>query len=205
MPLRYLPEYITDVLPLEAKRMESVRRVLLDFYSKNGFNLVLPPLIDHLESLKFQGELDLDLRTFSLVDQLSGRLLGVRADITPQIARIDSYLSESKNTVQEVSKYCYSGSVLHTLPESIFSSREPIQLGCEIFGSEKVDVDVEAQEIALLSLALLGINNCRLDITHRGIFKALCEADSKLRDNKLEFVNLLKSKDETRIQSREMS
>ena len=150
-----------------------------------------------MESLKFQGESDLDLRTFSLVDQLSGRLLGVRADITPQIASIDSYLSEKKNSFQEVSKYCYSGSVLHTLPESIFSSREPIQLGCEIFGSEKVDVDVEAQEIALLSLALLGINNCRLDITHRGIFKALCEADSALNNNELEFVNLLKSKDET--------
>ena len=157
MPLRYLPEYITDILPLEAKRMEKVRRALLDFYCKNGFDLVQPPLIDYLESLKFQGETDLDLRTFSLVDQISGRLLGVRADTTPQIARIDSYLSEKKSTANKVSKYCYSGPVLHTLPESIFSSREPIQLGCEIFGSEKVDVDVEAQEIALLSLTLLGI------------------------------------------------
>ena len=95
MPLRYLPEYITDILPLEAKRMEIVRRALLDFFSKNGFDLVQPPLIDYLESLKFQGETDLDLRTFSLVDQISGRLLGVRADTTPQIARIDSYLFET--------------------------------------------------------------------------------------------------------------
>jgi ATP phosphoribosyltransferase regulatory subunit len=100
MPLRYLPEYIADILPLEAKCMEKVRRVLLDFYSENGFNLVLPPLIDHLESLKFEGETDLDLRTFSLVDQLSGRLLGVRADITPQIARIDTYSSEKKKIIK---------------------------------------------------------------------------------------------------------
>ena len=134
MPLRYLPEYIADILPLEAKRMEKIRRILLDFYSKNGFELVLPPLIDYLEALKFEGETDLDLRTFSLVDQISGRLLGVRADITPQIARIDSYRSDKKSSTKEISKYCYSGSVLHTLPESIFSSREPIQLGCEIFG-----------------------------------------------------------------------
>ena len=200
MPLRYLPEYIADILPLEAKRMEIVRRTLLDFYTNNGFDLVQPPLIDHLESLKFQGNSDLDLRTFSLVDQISGRLLGVRADITPQIARIDSYLSEKKRPTEKVSKYCYSGSVLHTLPESIFSSREPIQLGCEIFGSEKVDVDVEAQEIALLSLALLGIKKCRLDITHRGILKALCEADLLLQKNESEFVNLLKSKDETGLE-----
>ena len=200
MPLRYLPEYIADILPLEAKRMEKIRRILLDFYSKNGFELVLPPLIDYLEALKFEGETDLDLRTFSLVDQISGRLLGVRADITPQIARIDSYRSDKKSSTKEISKYCYSGSVLHTLPESIFSSREPIQLGCEIFGSEKVDVDVEAQEIALLSLSLLGIKKCRLDVTHRGILKALCDADVLLQKNESEIVSLLKSKDETGLE-----
>ncbi len=201
MPLRYLPEYITDILPLEAKRMEIVRRALLDFYSKNGFDLVQPPLIDYLESLKFEGETDLDLRTFSLVDQISGRLLGVRADTTPQIARIDSYLFEKISSTNDVSKYCYSGPVLHTLPESIFSSREPIQLGCEIFGSEKVDVDIEAQEIALLSLAILGIKNCRIDVTHKGILKALCEADSSLLKNESEFVNLLKLKDEPGLET----
>ena len=200
MPLRYLPEYIADILPLEAKRMEIVRRALLDFYSNNGFDLVQPPLIDHLESLKFEGETDLDLRTFSLVDQLSGRLLGVRADITPQIARIDSYSSGKQDSPNFINKYCYSGSVLHTLPESIFSSREPIQLGCEIFGSEKVDVDVEAQEIALLSLSILGIKNSRIDLAHRGILGALCDADSLLNENEYEVVNLLKSKDESGLE-----
>ncbi len=199
MPLKYLPEYIADILPLEAERMERVRRVLLDFYAKNGFEMVSPPLIDYLESLKFEGETELDLRTFSLVDQISGRLLGVRADITPQIARIDSYSGGKEKFSSKVSKYCYSGSVLHTLPESIFSSREPIQLGCEIFGSKKIEVDIEAQEIALLSLSLLGIKQCRLDVAHRGILRALCDSDLSLKRNENEVVSLLKSKDESRL------
>ncbi|OUW02273.1 MAG: hypothetical protein CBD16_04315 [Betaproteobacteria bacterium TMED156] len=200
MTIRYLPEYITDILPFEAKRMEKIRRILLDFYSDNSFELVFPPLIDHLESLKFSGESDLDLRTFSLVDQLSGRLLGIRADITPQIARIDSFSSEKKGSLDLISKYCYSGSVLHTLPESIFSSREPIQLGCEIFGSQNIDIDVEAQEIALLSLSLLGIKGSRLDVTHRGILRALCESDIMLQEKESEVVNLLKAKDEAGLE-----
>ena len=142
--------------------MERVRRTLLDFYSKNGFKYGSPPLIDYLDSLKFHGQTDLDLRTFSIVDQLSGRLLGIRADITPQIARIDLLSQEKNNSKSEIGKYCYSGSVLHTLPESFFSSREPVQLGCEIFGSSEIDVDIEAQITALNSLSLIGLRNFRL-------------------------------------------
>src|SRR5262244_925956 len=126
-----LREYIEDILPAEAARIERLRRALLDLFAVHGFELVMPPLIEHLESLLTGTGHDLDLQTFKLVDQLSGRMLGVRADITPQVARIDAHLLNRKG----VTRLCYCGSVLHTRPASPGATREPIQIGAEMYGN----------------------------------------------------------------------
>jgi ATP phosphoribosyltransferase regulatory subunit len=125
-----LPEHIADALPSEAAQIERLRRTLLDLFRVHGYELVMPPLLEHLDSLLTGSGHDLRLRTFKLVDQLSGRTLGVRADITPQVARIDAHLLNR----QGVTRLCYCASVLHTLPASLTASREPIQLGAELYG-----------------------------------------------------------------------
>ena len=125
-----LPEYIEDILPREAARIERLRRDILDLFALHGYELVAPPLLEYLESLLSGAGRDLDLATFKLVDQLSGRMLGVRADIAPQVARIDAHLLNRNG----VTRLCYSGSVLHTLPNGMNRTREPLQIGAEIYG-----------------------------------------------------------------------
>src|ERR1700716_1244517 len=123
-----LPEYIEDILPEPARRIEALRRAMLDLFGLHGYQLVLPPMLEYVESLLTGTGHDLDLRTFKLVEQLSGRTLGVRADITPQVARIDAHLMNRKG----VNRLCYCGSVLHTRPATPGATREPIQIGAEI-------------------------------------------------------------------------
>ena len=135
-----LPEYIADALPQEAMQIERLRRKMLDLFRVHGYELVMPPLLEYLESLLTGSGSDLKLRTFKLVDQLSGRTLGVRADMTPQVARIDAHLLNR----QGVTRLCYCDSVLHTLPASLGASREPIQLGAELYGYAGVEADLEA-------------------------------------------------------------
>src|ERR1700693_95831 len=130
-----LPEYIEDVLPEDALRLESMRRALLDFFRTHGYQLVMPPLLESVESLLSGTGHDMDLATFKLVDQLSGRHMGVRADITPQVARIDAHLLNR----QGVTRLCYAGSVLHTLPPGITKTREPLQIGAEVYGHAGVE------------------------------------------------------------------
>jgi ATP phosphoribosyltransferase regulatory subunit len=134
-----LPEHIADALPSEAARIEGLRRTLLDLFRVHGYELVMPPLLEHLDSLLTGSGQDLKLRTFKLVDQLSGRTLGVRADMTPQVARIDAHLLNR----QGVTRLCYCDSVLHTLPASLAASREPIQIGAELYGHAGVAADRE--------------------------------------------------------------
>src|SRR3954465_11504190 len=125
-----LPEYIEDVLPEPARRIEALRRGMLDPFALHGYQLVVPPLLEYVESLLTGTGHDLDLRTFKLVDQLSGRLLGLRADMTPQVARIDAHLLNRKG----VTRLCYSGTVLHTQPSGLLRTRDPMQIGAEIYG-----------------------------------------------------------------------
>src|ERR1043165_6516638 len=125
-----LPEYIEDILPAEAARIERLRRDILDLFAVHGFELVMPPMIEYLESLLTGTGHDLDLQTFKLVDQLSGRMLGVRADIAPQAARIDAHLLNRAG----VTRLCYTGSVLHPLPRGMTRPREPLQVGAELYG-----------------------------------------------------------------------
>ncbi|MDP2006784.1 MAG: ATP phosphoribosyltransferase regulatory subunit [Rubrivivax sp.] len=140
-----LPEHIADVLPAQARRVEDLRRALLDRARGYGFELVMPPLLEHLESLLSGTGRELDLRTFKLVDQLSGRMLGLRADTTPQAARIDAHLLNREG----VTRLCYCGPVLHTRPAGLSATREPLQFGAEIFGHAGLEADLEAVELAL--------------------------------------------------------
>src|SRR5487761_2456966 len=153
-----LPEYIQDMLPEEAWRVDAMRAQLLDLLRKSGYQLVSPPLLEYAESLLIDGSQDMDLRTFKLVDQLSGRTLALRADITPQVARIDAHLLNR----QGVTRLCYAGSVLHTQPSGLLRTREPLQIGAELYGHSGLDSDLEIQRLMLQSLTLLGIANVHL-------------------------------------------
>lgn len=163
-----LPEHIADVLPSEARRIEELRRGLLDMARGYGFELVMPPLLEHLESLLSGTGRALDLKTFKLVDQLSGRTLGVRADTTPQVARIDAHLLNRTG----VARLCYCGPVLHTLPDRPLGTREPLQFGAEIYGHAGLEADLETVELALDSLQAAGIERPVLDLGDARIVRA---------------------------------
>ena len=195
MPAWQLPDQISDILPAEAARLERLRRRLLDLYASYGYDLVQPPLIEHLESLMVDQARDLDLRTFKVVDQGSGRLLGLRADITPQAARLDAHQIQNKG----VTRLCYAGSVLHAQPAGLLSSREPVQVGCELFGHDGLEADLEVQELALASLDAAGIQQVRLDLSHRGIFLALRDRDAALAACENDVLLALQSKDRVRL------
>ncbi|MFV5464984.1 ATP phosphoribosyltransferase regulatory subunit, partial [Acinetobacter sp. 207] len=142
-----LPDGVADVLPEQAQVIESLRRKSLDFLASRGYQLVYTPFIEYIESLSSLSESnqDLDLATFKVIDQLSGRLLGVRADMTPQVARIDAHV----HPVDGIARYCYAGTVLHTKPQGFNTTRAPLQLGAELFGSDSIDADVEMVDLML--------------------------------------------------------
>jgi ATP phosphoribosyltransferase regulatory subunit len=164
-----LPEHIADVLPAEARRVEELRRRALRIASTYGFELVMPPLLEHLESLLSGTGRELDLRTFKLIDQLSGRSLGLRADCTPQVARIDAHLLNREG----VTRLCYCGPVLHTRPAGLHASREPLQFGAEIYGHSGLEADLEVQELALHVLRDAGITGVAIDLGDARILRAL--------------------------------
>ena len=192
-----LPEYIEDMLPEEAWGVERMRAQFLDLLRKSGYQLVAPPLLEYAESLLINGSEDMSLRTFKLVDQLSGRTLALRADITPQVARIDAHLLNR----QGVTRLCYAGSVLHTQPMGLTRTRELLQIGAELYGHGGLESDLEIQQLMLQSLTLLGIKDVHLDLGHVGVFRALV-SHAKLEKN-LEsalFV-ALQSKDSATLQT----
>ncbi len=164
-----LPEHIDDILPAEAARIERLRRLVLDLFETWGYELVMPPLLEYVESLLTGTGHDLDLRTFKLVDQLSGRMMGVRADITPQVARIDAHLLNRAG----VTRLAYSGSVLHTRPATPAATREPLQIGAEIYGHEGVESDMEIQRLLCRALELSEVRGARIDTGHVAVFRAL--------------------------------
>ena len=164
-----LPEYIEDILPAEAGRIERLRRRVLDLFETWGYELVMPPLLEYVESLLTGTGHDMDLRTFKLVDQLSGRMMGVRADITPQVARIDAHLLNRAG----VTRLCYSGSVLHTRPSTPAATREPLQIGAEVYGHAGVESDSEVQRLLCRALETCGVRGARIDVGHVAVFRAL--------------------------------
>src|SRR3989475_2220782 len=165
-----LPEKFEDILPPQARRIDRMRARLLELFRVHGYELVIPPMLEYLESLLTGTGHDLDLRTFKLVDQLSGRMMGVRADITPQVARIDAHLMDREG----VARLCYAGSVLLTRPRGLASTREPLQIGAEIYGHAGIESDLEIQTLLVEALAACGISGARLDIGHVAVFRAIC-------------------------------
>jgi ATP phosphoribosyltransferase regulatory subunit len=186
-----LPEYIEDILPAEAARIESLRRRILDLFFKKKYELVMPPLLEYMDSLLTGTGHDLELRTFKVVDQLSGRMMGVRADITPQVARIDAHLLNRKG----VTRLCYCGSVLHTRPAAPGATREPIQLGAEMYGEAGVAADVEMLELLCQALALAGVRKARVDIGHVAVFRAIAHAAEVGAEREAELFAALQRKD----------
>jgi len=186
-----LPEHLSDILPAQARRIEQCRRDLLDLYRSHGFEFVMPPLAEYIDSLLSGNGRALNLRTSKLVDQLSGRTMGVRADITPQIARIDAHLLNRPG----VTRLCYCGPVLHARPAGLLAERELLQIGAEIFGHAGVEADIQIISLAMESMGRLGIDQARLDLNHPGIFRALIQADPALVPHADRISDLLASKD----------
>ena len=191
MPNWLLPEHIADVLPSEARKIEELRRRMLDNFRLYGYELVMPPLLEYVDSLLTGAGQDTDLRTFKLVDQISGRMLGLRADMTIQVARIDAHLLNRAS----VTRLCYAGSVLHTRPSGLHATREPLQIGAEIYGHAGLEADAEIQELALGALALAGYAEVRLDLSHVGVLRAIMDGDEAARRDEAALHALLRAKD----------
>src|SRR3954465_8043634 len=167
-----LPEFVEDILPAEAMRMERLPRRILDLFFRRGYELVMPPLLKYMDSLLTGTGHDLELRTFKVVDQFSGRMMGVRADITPQVARIDAHLLNRKG----VTRLCYCGSVLHTRPAAPGATRGPSQIGGEMYGEGGPRSDLEIQRLLCDALKLAGMKNVRLDVGHVAVFRSIAHA-----------------------------
>jgi ATP phosphoribosyltransferase regulatory subunit len=190
-----LPEDIADVLPAQARKVESLRRSILDLYQSYGYELVSPPILEFLDSLLTGTGSDLNLQTFKLVDQLSGRTLGLRADITPQVARIDAHLLNRAG----VTRLCYTGSVALARTPVGSSSREQLQLGAEIYGCASWEADFEAITLLLKTLDVAGLKKVYLDLSHAGILTGIL-ADQRLDKDAIESLyGLLQTKDRPRL------
>ena len=186
-----LPEYIEDVLPAEAARIETLRRTLLDLFKVHGYQYVIPPMLEYMESLITGVGHDLDLATFKVVDQLTGRLMGVRADMTPQAARIDAHLLNH----QGVTRLCYCGNVLHTLPATISAGREPLQIGAELYGYAGIAADLDIIRLMAGAFKQIKLPISRIDLGHVGIFRALAEAAGLPQEAEDSVLSLLQTKD----------
>lgn len=189
MPRWLLPESISDILPSEARRIEDLRRRLLDLYRTYGYELVMPPMVEYLESLLTGSGRDLDLRTFKLIDQLSGRTMGLRADITPQVARIDAHLLNRAG----LTRLCYAANVLHARPAGALSNREPLQIGAELYGHDGLEADLEVIELLLHSLRVAGVQQVRIDLGHVEVVRSVLAALPHLSED--EIFPLIQSKD----------
>jgi len=190
-----LPQGIEEALPVQAARLECVRRNLLDLYLSWGYEMVMPPFIDHIESLLTGTGHDLDLQTFKLVDQLSGRTLGIRADMTPQVARIDAH--QLKREVP--TRLCYIGTVLHTRSDSFGSSRSPLQVGAELYGHAGVESDVEILDLMLKTFEVAGLNQIYLDIGNVDVYKNLAKQAGLNEEDEIRLFELLQQKAVTEI------
>lgn len=190
-----LPEDIADVLPAEARKVETLRRAILDLYQSYGYELVAPPILEFLDSLLTGTGSDLNLQTFKLVDQLSGRTLGLRADMTPQVARIDAHLLNR----QGVTRLCYAGSVAHARTPVGSSAREELQLGAEIYGCATWEADLEALTLLLQTLHVAGLNKVYLDLSHAGVLEGILDGQVKEKGDIEALYSLLQTKDRARL------
>jgi len=193
-----LPEHIADVLPVQARRLEGLRRALVDRAQAYGYELVVPPMLEHLDSLLSGTGRELDLRTFKLVDQLSGRSLGLRADTTIQAARIDAHLLNR----QGVTRLCYCGPVLHTQPSGPYASREPLQFGAEVFGHAGLEADLEVMELAVDCLAQASVAEPVIDLADARVLRGVLAGVPLDAQALGELVDLLSKKDAAGLAAR---
>lgn len=190
-----LPEGIEEVLPKDAKHLEALRRQLLDVFTCWGYELVIPPVVDFLDSLLTGSGHDLDLQTFKLTDQVSGEMLGIRADMTPQVARIDAHNLKHKRPT----RLCYAGTTLRTLGDSLEKTRSPMQIGAEIYGHSGIESDFEVIQLMLEMLAVTGLQNVHLDLGHVGIYRALSEQAGLSQQQEAELFDVLQRKARTEL------
>ncbi|MDD1619928.1 MAG: ATP phosphoribosyltransferase regulatory subunit [Methylococcaceae bacterium] len=190
-----LPEGIDEVLPDQAVALERLRRQLLDTFARWGYQLVIPPFVDFLDSLLTGSGHDLDLQTFKLTDQISGKMLGVRADMTPQVARIDAH-----NLKHEwPTRLCYAGTTLHTLGDPLEKTRSPMQIGAELYGHSGIESDYEVICLMLEMLAISGLENVHLDLGHVGIYRALSDQAGLNEEQEAELFDVLQRKARTEL------
>jgi len=185
-----LPDGIEEVLPPQAARIEAARREVLDFFARWGYEFVITPHIEFLESLLTSASADLDLRTFKVTDPLSGRQMGLRADITPQVARVDAHSLASG----QPTRLCYAGSVLHTRPRALATSRSPIQLGAELYGDSSGESDIEVISLMLTMLEQMQVGGVHLDLGHVGIYRALAKSAELSAELEQQLFNALQAK-----------
>ncbi len=190
-----LPEGIDEALPEQAEALEKMRRGILDLYHSWGYELVMPPFIEYLESLLTGTGHDMDLQTFKLTDQLSGRMMGVRADMTPQVARIDAH--RLKRDVP--TRLCYLGTVLNTRPDGFAGTRSPLQVGAEIYGHDGMGSDIEVLSLMLETLRLTGVSAVHIDLGHVGIFRTLAERAGLTEEQERTLFDMLQRKAATEI------
>jgi len=186
-----LPEHVEDILPPEAERIDALRTRLLERFRVHGYALVMPPMLEYIDSLLTGTGRDLDLRTFKLIDQFSGRTMGIRADITPQVARIDAHLLNRDG----VTRLCYCGTVLHTRPRDLNATREPLQIGAELYGHAGIEGDIEVLRLLRRALAAAGVESVRIDLGHVGVFRALARKAGADREREEDWLEALQRKD----------
>jgi len=185
-----LPEGIEEVLPAQAIQLEGLRRRLIDTYTTWGYDLVMPPFVEYLESLLSGTGHDLDLQTFKITDQLTGRMMGIRADMTPQVARIEAHhLKQNTPT-----RLCYLGTVLHTRPQGFSASRSPLQIGAELYGHKGTQSDVEILCLMVETLKLTGVDTFYIDLGHAGIFRGLVQQAGLSTDQENQLFDVLQRK-----------
>lgn len=191
-----LPEYVEDILPVEALHIEVTRRQILDLLLTHGYQQVMPPLLEYVESLLSGSGSDMDLQMFKVVDQLSGRMMGLRADMTPQVARIDAHLLNFDG----IARLCYVNSVLHTIPSGITQTREPLQIGAELYGHSGLESDLEVQCLMLQCLSVSSISEIHLDLGHVAVFRGLIKGAGISRELENELFSVLQAKDISTLQ-----
>ncbi len=189
-----LPDGVQETLPPDAQAVENLRRKILEIYSTWGYDLVMPAMIEYIDSLLTGTAHSLDRKTFALVDQLSGKQMGVRSDMTPQVARIDAHLLADAQRSQRITRLCYCGHLLHAQGDGINLNRTPLQIGAEIFGNSTIAADVEVVSLMIATLHAAGLDKISIDIGHVGIFRSLVRGTQLDPDQENQLFDMLQRK-----------
>jgi ATP phosphoribosyltransferase regulatory subunit len=189
-----LPDGVQETLPPDAAAVEALRHEILQVFHRWGYELVMPAMIEYMDSLLTGTAHSLDTRTFALVDQLSGKQMGVRSDMTPQVARIDAHLLADSARQYRIARLCYCGHLLHAIGDGINSSRTPLQIGAEIFGSDAISADVEVVSLMVSTLHAVGLSRASIDVGHVGIFRSLVKNTGLDKDQESRLFDMLQRK-----------